>query len=203
MALEVAEAPGPMRDDRSWFDRPALGVARDLLGQRLVVDSPEGQVRGRIVETEAYLGPEDLAAHSARGLTSRNAVMFGPPGHLYVYLIYGIHHCLNVVCGPGGKPEAVLLRAAAIEAGEALARARRGPVPIPRLAAGPGNLAVAFGIDRTANGADLLTGSIRIADGPPPTSVASGPRIGVAYAGEWASRPYRFMAAGDPHISRR
>ncbi len=110
-------------------------------------ESAAGTVAGRIVETEAYAGPEDLAAHSSRGRTPRNAVMFGPPGHLYVYFIYGIHHCLNVVCGPGVKPEAVLIRAVAIDEGELLARARRRiptHVSATRLAAGPGNVAEAF-----------------------------------------------------------
>jgi DNA-3-methyladenine glycosylase len=202
-ALRVAETSGPKLTDRAWFDRPALTVAHDLLGKRLAVDGDDGRVAGRIVEVEAYLGPEDLAAHSARGRTARNAVMFGPPGHLYVYLIYGIHHCLNVVCGPGDKPEAVLLRAAAIEEGEDLARMRRGPVPPTRLAAGPGNLAAALGVDRASNGADLLAGPIRVLDGSLPQHVLSGPRVGVAYAGEWAARPYRFWIAGDPHLSRR
>jgi DNA-3-methyladenine glycosylase len=189
-------------DDRAWFDRSALLVARDLLGMRLVVESAAGLISGRIVETEAYLGPDDLAAHSARGRTERNAVMFGPPGHLYVYLIYGLHHCLNVVCGPGTKPEAVLLRAAAIEEGEVLVRARRSAVPTERLAAGPGNLALAYGVDRASNGADLLHGPIGITSGPPPQAVVARPRVGVAYAGGWAKRPYRFLIAGDPHRSR-
>ncbi len=108
--------------EAAWFDRPATSLALDLLGSRLVHDAPDGAVGGRIVEVEAYRGPEDLAAHSARGRTPRNAVMFGPPGHLYVYLIYGLHHCLNVVAGPGHKPEAVLIRALALDEGVELAR---------------------------------------------------------------------------------
>ena len=91
---------------RDWFDRPSLEVAPDLLGQRLVHETPEGRISGRIVEVEAYRGPEDLAAHSSRGRTARNATMWGEPGHLYVYLVYGLHLCINVVCGPGTKPEA-------------------------------------------------------------------------------------------------
>ncbi len=118
--------------DRAWFDRPAAELAPDLLGCVLVHQSGEGQVAGRVVEVEAYQGPEDLAAHSSRGRTQRNAVMFGPPGHLYVYLIYGLHHCANVVCGPADKPEAVLLRAAAIEPGP-----RPGPPPPRRRAGAP------------------------------------------------------------------
>jgi DNA-3-methyladenine glycosylase len=191
--------------DRTWFDRPAEAVARDLLGARLIHDAADGTVAGTIVEVEAYAGPADLAAHSARGLTPRNAVMFGPPGHLYVYFIYGMHHCINIVCGPGTKPEAVLLRAVAIDEGIELARRRRGvTVPARRLASGPGNVARAFGVDRGLNGIDLLDGPIRIAPSPrPDATLASGPRIGVDYAGEWAARPMRFWIRDDPHVSRR
>lgn len=190
--------------DRAWFDRPALAVARDLLGCRLVHEVADGRVGGRIVEVEAYAGPEDLAAHSSHGRTRRNAVMFGEPGHLYVYFIYGMHHCLNVVCGPAGKPEAVLVRAVAIDEGEELARTWRGAaVPERRLASGPGNVARAFGVDLQLNGADLLDGPVRIVPGRRPEHVAAGPRVGVAYAGPWARRPFRLMVSDDPHVSRR
>ena len=189
--------------DRSWFDRPAMDVAVDLLGCLLVHDSPAGRVAGRLVEVEAYQGPEDLAAHSARGRTPRNAVLFGPPGHLYVYLIYGLHHCANVVCGPGDKPEAVLLRAVAITHGLELAVARRGVVPPARLASGPGNLGAAFGLDRSLDGSDLVDGAVWLARGTPPRRVARRPRVGVAYAGAWAGRALRFLDPDDPHVSRR
>jgi DNA-3-methyladenine glycosylase len=189
--------------ERAWFDRPSPQVAQDLLGMRLVHSTPDGLTAARIVEVEAYQGPEDLAAHSSHGRTARNAVMFGPPGHIYVYFVYGMHHCMNVVCGPGEKPEAVLIRAAAIEEGLELAQARRGSVPERRLAAGPGNLAKALGIDRTLNGADLLRGPLRLAWGEAPGEVVSRPRIGVDYAGAWAARPLRFLVRDDPHISRR
>ena len=199
-----APTDAPAGVDRAWFDRPAIELAPDLLGARLVHDAPDGTVGGRIVEVEAYRGPEDLAAHSARGRTRRNAVMFGPPGHLYVYLIYGLHHCLNVVAGPGHKPEAVLIRALAIDEGVELARARRGDrPPETRLASGPGNVGQALGVDRSLNGADLLTGPVLVEQrvGPMPP-ILSGPRIGVAYAGPWAARPMRFWIADDPHVSR-
>ena len=188
--------------DRAWFDRSALELAPELLGMLLSHDAPDGRVAGEIVEVEAYLGPEDLAAHSARGRTARNAVMFGPPGHLYVYLVYGIHHCINVVCGPGSKPEAVLIRAAALSEGLEAARARRGPVPDERLAAGPGNLALAFGIGRSLDGADLVNGPVRIGPRVAEPPVAARPRIGVGYAREWAGRPLRFVVPGDLHLSR-
>jgi DNA-3-methyladenine glycosylase len=189
----------------AWFDRPADVLARDLLGGRLVHEGPDGAVGGRIVEVEAYRGPEDLAAHSSRGRTPRNAVMFGPPGRLYVYLIYGLHHCLNVVAGPGDKPEAVLVRALALDEGVKRARGRRGAnVPERRLASGPGNVGQALGVDRRLNGADLLNGPVRVEPriGPPPP-VSRGPRVGVAYAGAWAARPLRFWITDDPHVSRR
>ena len=191
--------------ERGWFDRPSVELAPDLLGCRLWHESADGIVGGRIVEVEAYRGPEDLAAHSARGLTPRNAVMFGTPGHLYVYLIYGLHHCMNVVAGPGDKPEAVLVRALALDDGLDLARARRGPrVPDERLASGPGNVGQALGVDRRLNGLDLVLGAVRVEPrtGPAPR-ISLGPRVGVAYAGAWAARPLRFWITDDPHVSRR
>ena len=209
--MTVAASPAAARlqtaiTDRAWFDRPALEVAPDLLGARLVHASPTGVVAGRIVEVEAYAGPEDRAAHSSRGRTPRNAVMFGPPGHLYVYFVYGMHHCINVVCGPGSKPEAVLIRAVAIDEGTDLARARRGwskiGAPLP-LAAGPGNVAAAFGIDRSLNGADLTTGPVWVTLGEAPPRIVARPRVGVAYAGDWAALPWRFLVADDRHVSRR
>ena len=195
----------PARLDRSWFDRPAAALALDLLGARLVHASPDGVVGGRIVEVEAYEGPEDLAAHSSRGRTARNATMFGPPGHAYVYLVYGLHHCMNIVSGPGTKPEAVLIRALEIDEGHELARARRGPAaPTLRLASGPGNVGQALGIDRRLDGSDLLAGPIRLQPrtGPMP-QVRSGPRVGVDYAGPWAVHPLRHWIVDDPHVSRR
>jgi DNA-3-methyladenine glycosylase len=191
--------------ERAWFDRPAEELAGDLLGARLIHHAPDGAVGGRIVEVEAYRGPEDLAAHSSRGRTARNEVMFGPPGHLYVYLIYGLHHCLNVVAGPGDKPEAVLIRALELDQGLGLARARRGEgVPDHRLAAGPGNVGRALGVDRRLNGTDLLDGPIRVEPRPGlPPAMHRGPRIGVDYAGAWAAQPLRFWIADDRHVSRR
>ncbi|CAN5289521.1 DNA-3-methyladenine glycosylase [soil metagenome] len=171
----------------------------------MVHAATDGVVGGRIVEVEAYAGPEDLAAHSARGQTARNAVMFGSPGYLYVYLIYGLHHCMNVVTGPGDKPEAVLIRALEIDDGLEVARGRRGPKSSDvRLASGPGNVGRALAVDRTLNGSDLCAGPIWIEPrgGTSPT-VSSGPRVGVDYAGPWAARPMRFWIADDPHVSRR
>lgn len=189
--------------NRAWFDRPSLEVAPDLLGKRLVHDTIDGRIAGRIVEVEAYCGPEDLAAHSSHGRTARNATMWGEPGHMYVYLVYGLHLCINIVCGPGTKPEAVLIRGCAIEEGEALARRVRGSVPFERLAAGPGNVGAAFGITRALDGGDLMNGPVHIEAGEPPSAFVTRPRVGVGYAGEWAMRPYRFLVPNDPHVSRR
>ena len=206
MTSVAVAAPGaaPLRLDRAWFDRPAAILAIELLGARIIHASRDGVVGGRIVEVEAYQGPEDLAAHSSRGRTARNATMFGPPGHCYVYLVYGLHHCLNVVSGPGSKPEAVLIRAVEIDEGRELARARRGPrAPEDRLASGPGNVGQAFGVDRQLDGADLLAGPIHIEPRSAPLpSIRSGQRIGVDYAGPWAARPLRHWIADDAHVSR-
>jgi len=195
-------APTRYVDDRAWFDRSAVELAPDLLGMLLVHDMPAGRIVGRIVEVEAYLGPEDLAAHSSRGRTPRNAVMFGPPGHAYVYLVYGLHHCLNVVAGPGSKPEAVLLRAAQIVEGLDIAQQLRPNAARIRLAAGPGNLGTAFGVDRRLDGADLLAGPLRLGFGESSGEIERRPRIGVDYARSWAAEPLRFLIRDDPHRSR-
>lgn len=200
-----APAGAPTALDRSWFDRPALAIAHDLLGMRLIHRGDDGTVGGRIVEVEAYAGPEDLAAHSAGGRrTPRTEVMFGPPGHLYVYLVYGLHHCVNVVAGPGTKPEAVLIRSLALDEGLDLARARRGGrADDVRLASGPGNVGAAMGVDRRLSGTDLLEGPVRLEPSRPIGSVRAGPRVGVGYAGAWADEPMRLWIDRDPHVSRR
>ena len=148
---------------------------------------------GRIVETEAYLGPHDLAAHSARGLTPRTRVMFGPPGHAYVYLIYGMYSCMNVVTQAEGTASAVLLRA--LEPVENLEGRTQGP----------GLLCRAMGIDRKLTGHDLTSTDFYIADDgiPVTAAIVKRPRIGVDYAGHWAKRLLRFYLRGNPYISRR
>ena len=177
--------------EREFYLQRTLSVARALIGMHLVHRVGSGSRRGRIVETEAYLGPQDRAAHSSRGRTPRTEVMFGPPGHAYVYLIYGMWHCLNVVTGPPGVPHAVLLRA--LEPLEGLT-AR---------ASGPGLLCRALGIDRLANGLDLCGSQLWIEPPPLPRSVriARSARIGVEYAGEWAARPWRFFDRDSPFVS--
>jgi DNA-3-methyladenine glycosylase len=177
---------------RSFFVQSTLRIARDLIGMHLVHRTPQGVQRGRIVETEAYQGPQDLAAHSARGRTARTEVMFGPPGHAYVYFIYGMWNCLNVVTARAGRPHAVLLRA--LE-----------PISDPAARTwGPGLLCQALHIGRELNGADLL-GSRLWLEHPPararPARVSRATRIGVDYAGEWASRPWRFFDADSAYVS--
>jgi DNA-3-methyladenine glycosylase len=179
------------RLSRDFYAQDTLEVARALIGMRLV-HCIDGETRsGRIVETEAYQGPEDLAAHSARGLTARNAIMFGAPGHAYVYLIYGMWHCMNVVTREAGVPHAVLIRA--VEPIENLNLSTHGP----------GLLCRAFGIDRNLNGADLLGKHLWIENDESPTrpELVCTPRIGVDYAGEWAQRLWRFHDAKSVHVS--
>src|SRR5438876_7585926 len=191
----------------SFYDRDTILVARELLGKYLVHVSGGVERIGRIVEVEAYLGPHDLAAHSSKGLTARTKVMFGPPGHAYVYFIYGMYFCMNVVCQPAGVPEAVLLRALEPLEGIELMRRRRGVPDGPewRLCRGPGVLCRALGITRAENGADLVRGPLRILDAPPvpAAQVARTARIGVAYAGADAARPWRFVVRGSPAVSGR
>lgn len=180
---------------RDFYARDTLVVARELLGMHLVHKDGRTVRVGRIVETEAYMGPEDLAAHSARGRrTARTEVMFGPPGHAYVYLIYGFWNCLNVVCASVGVPHAVLLR---------------GLEPVQNLPGstwGPGLLCRAMDIDRSYSGVDLC-GSKLWLERPPGAEravrIGASPRIGVDYAGDWARRPWRFFDEESPYVSTR
>ncbi len=183
---------------RSFYDRDTILVAHELLGMHLVHVVAGVERVGRIVEVEAYLGPHDLAAHSARGLTKRTRVMFGPPGHAYVYLIYGMHWCVNVVTQAEGVASAVLLRA--VE-----------PVKnVEGRTQGPALLCKAMGIDGRLNGHDLLSDGffIRRAGGSRPVEergpirIVKRPRIGVDYAGHWARRLLRFYIRGNPFVSK-
>jgi DNA-3-methyladenine glycosylase len=191
---------------RRFYLQPTLGVARALLGKILVHDGPDGLTAGRIVEVEAYRGPRDRAAHSRGGHRSaRNEVMYGPPGHAYVYFIYGMHHCVNVVTQRRDVPEAVLIRALEPVAGLDLMRRRRGlqSAPAWRLCRGPGALCTALGIARRDNGADLVRGALRIVSGTavPGRDVRRTPRIGVAYAGPHAALRWRFLVTGSLAVS--
>lgn len=198
--------------DRAFFLRPTIRVARALLGMILEHRTPSGITAGRIVEVEAYCGPRDRAAHSAGGRrTPRNAPMWGPPGYAYVYFVYGMHWCMNVVTRPPGIPHAVLVRALEPLTGLELMRERRTtaapgaarPLPDWALCRGPGALCRAMGIDGACNGLDLLDGPLRLLPGSavPPSHIARSPRIGVAYAGRDAARPWRFAVRGSPAVS--
>jgi DNA-3-methyladenine glycosylase len=178
---------------RSFYDRDTTVVARELLGKQLVHVVAGVERVGRIVETEAYLGPHDLAAHSARGLTERTRVMFGPPGHAYVYLVYGMHWCMNVVTEGQGHASAVLLRA--LEPVRNLEGRSQGPALLCR----------AMGIDGRLTGHDLLSGDLHVADprDDAAITIVKRPRIGVDYAGHWARRLLRFYIRGNPFVSKK
>ena len=200
---DVDAVPAPTVIDRAELATDVLVAAVRLLGCTIEADTPEGTVAARLVEVEAYRGADDPAAHSFRGRTARNAVMFGPAGHLYVYFVYGMHYCANVTCLTDGEPGAVLLRAGEVTSDLATAFARR---PTARraadLARGPARLASLLGLDRAQNGVDVTdpASPVRVLAGPPadPDQVRSGPRVGVAAAHE---RPWRFWIAGSPAVS--
>ncbi len=171
---------------RAFYERPTLTVARDLIGKYLVRSVDGSLLAGRIVEVEAYVGPEDRASHASRGRTPRTDVMFGPAGIAYVYLIYGMHHCFNVVTERDGYPAAILLRAVELEGGD--------------LIDGPGRLCRRLDISRSHNRHDLVAGErLWLEDRGERISARSvlrAPRIGVDYAGEWAKKPWRFRLKG-------
>jgi DNA-3-methyladenine glycosylase len=184
-------------------------VAPQLLGAVLTHEGRDGPVSVRITEVEAYLGPHDSlhpdpGSHTFRGATARNAVMFGPAGHLYVYFTYGMHHCANIVCGPEGVASAVLLRAGEIVTGESLALTRRPTSKSSKdLASGPARLATALGITTADSGRDALLAPFRLElPAAPAVDVMSGPRVGVSGAGGTDDYPWRFWLSGDPTVSR-
>jgi DNA-3-methyladenine glycosylase len=194
-------APAPL--PRDFFDRPVLEVARSLLGCVVERETADGVVDVRLTEVEAYAGAIDPGSHAYRGRTARNATMFGPPGHAYVYLTYGMHFCVNLVCAPAGTAEAVLLRAGEVVAGLELARGRRPGARDRDLARGPARLTRALAVDRELDGADVTAAGspLRVlAGGPmPDATVLTGPRVGVAGGG--APTPWRFSIAGDRTVS--
>jgi DNA-3-methyladenine glycosylase len=183
---------------RRFYARDTVAVARGLLGKILV----HGETSGKIVETEAYLGGADLAAHSARGITDRTRVIFGPPGHAYVYFIYGMYECLNLIAEPDGTPGGVLIRALEPVAGiEIMQRRRPGAHTLRDLTSGPGRLTLALGITRAQNGVDVTRGSLTVrtaADGGN-FEIEVTPRIGIRHCADW---PLRFAIKGNPFVSR-
>lgn len=189
MVTSWMRAPLP----RDFYDRDTAEVARDLLGCLLVREREGRLFVGRIVETEAYVGPHDLACHASRGITPRTKVLYGPPGHAYVYFVYGMHFLLNVVTEREGHGSAVLFRG--LEPVEGFARGARTD--------GPARLTRVLGIDKELNRWDLTLGErLWIVSGPRVERIARGPRIGVDYAGAWAQAPLRFWEEGNPWVSR-
>ncbi|MCC6667894.1 MAG: DNA-3-methyladenine glycosylase [Polyangiaceae bacterium] len=189
---------------RQFYGQPVLEVARASVGKLLVHHRRGRTLVGRIVETEAYRGPEDLAAHSAGGRrTPRNEAMWGPPGHAYVFFVYGMHWHLNLVAGLDGEPHAVLIRGVEPLLGvELMARRRKMTADRRELTNGPGKLCVAFGIDRRHDGVDLTgSGGLYLADAPA-TRVVTARRVGIDYAGAWAKRRWRFLEPGNRYVSR-
>lgn len=190
---------------REFFDRPVLEVAPDLLGRILVRTTPDGPIALRLTEVEAYDGQNDPGSHAYRGRTARNDVMFGPPGHVYVYFTYGMWHCMNLVCGPDGRASAVLLRAGEIVEGAELARKRRLSARNDKeLAKGPARLATALDVARSLDGTDACAVGdtpLRVLAGTPiaPDQVLNGPRTGVS--GDGGVHPWRFWVANDPTVS--
>jgi len=190
--------------DRSFYERPTLHVASDLIGKILVRRLNGRNLAGRIVETEAYVGPLDLACHASRGKTARTSIMFGPPGVSYVYMIYGVYFCLNAVTEADGFPAAVLIRAMEpLDNIPTMRALRENPEKDTALASGPGKLCRAMSIDKNLNAADLSGRVLWIEDRKIETGrIETSPRIGVDYAGEYKDRPWRFFERDNPHVSR-
>jgi len=211
MAASVDGTVATARFARSFFRRDAAALARHLIGQRLVrCDEATGErLAGLIVETEAYLGERDKAAHTYGGRrTQRNETMWGEAGHAYVYFTYGMHYCMNVVAQGAGVPEAVLIRALAPTAGLSVMRPRRSAAKRDTdLCSGPAKLCQALGVNRAFDGEDLVTSDRLWLERVRRQAVARrrltiGPRIGIGYAGEWASEPLRFALSESGHTSR-
>jgi DNA-3-methyladenine glycosylase len=221
MTTASLTSPAHRRLGRTFFSAPTLTVARALLGKRLVRIAGGRRTVGVIVETEAYIGEDDLACHAAAGRTTRNAVMYGAPGHAYVYFVYGMHHCLNIVTESPGHPAAVLIRALVPAEGIGLIAERRGlaerlrtelqrpagagkgPGPALRsLLNGPGKLCAGLAIDRELNGESLLGSRLFLEQGRLRGRIHATPRIGVDYAGDWREKPWRFLI-DSPWVSAR
>jgi DNA-3-methyladenine glycosylase len=193
-----------LRLSRAFYERPTVEVARQLLGKYLVRIDAAGVRAGMILETEAYVGPDDKASHASRGRTPRTALMFGPAGFAYVYLIYGMHHCLNIVTERENYPAAVLIRAVEPSEGLELMQKQRSTLDVRRLTNGPGKLCQAFGIDRRLNGLDMCGEALFIeARGTNLVDIVVTARVGVDYAGPWKDKPWRFYIAGHPGVSIR
>jgi len=189
---------------RSFYSRSTLQVASDLLGKVLVRSFDGRRLAGTIVETEAYVGPHDLACHASKGHTPRTSIMFGPAGYAYVYMIYGFYFCLNVVTERKGYPAAVLIRGVEpLENLDFMRQLRNNPERDTNIASGPGKLCMAMSIDKRLNGEDLLGQALWIEDRKlDPGPILTSPRVGVDYAGEYKDKPWRFYFANNPHVSK-
>lgn len=192
-----------MKLDRSFYERPTLEVASDLIGKVLVRRFKGRNLAGKIVETEAYVGPHDLACHASKGRTPRTSVMFGPPGVAYVYMIYGFYFCLNAVTEAEGYPAAVLIRAVEpLDHIPAMRKLRGNPVRDIQISSGPGKLCMAMSIDKRLNAAELTGDMMWVEDRKlDVAAIETSPRIGVDYAGEYKNKPWRFYERGNPHVS--
>lgn len=188
---------------RSFYERDTLTVARELLGQIIVRETPEGVVRGMIVETEAYLGEKDDAAHSYKGKSARVRVQYGPAGCAYIFMIYGMYYCLNITSGPPGVPEVVLIRALEPVSGLELMHRRRGTAKVLNLCSGPGKLCRALDIGAPLYGADLCApGALYLETGSVPEQTEASKRIGIDYAVLTRDMPWRFTVAGNKYVSK-
>jgi DNA-3-methyladenine glycosylase len=206
LGLKGCDLATMTRLSRDFFARDTLAVARELLGQRLVRVLDGARLSGRIVEVEAYVGEEDQACHARCGRTERNAPMYGPPGHAYVYFVYGMHHCLNVVTGREGYPAAILIRALEPLEGIEGMRARRGGRPDRQLTSGPARLCQALEVDRQFDGADLCAPDALLfleRDAAiPANAVAASPRVGVRGNEVAITIPWRFYIRDNRYVSR-
>ena len=193
-----------MKLDRSFYERPTLKVASDLIGKVLVRRLKGRNLAGKIIETEAYIGPSDLACHASKGRTPRTSVMFGPPGVAYVYMIYGSYFCLNAVTEAEGYPAAVLIRAVEpLENVHVMRTLRYNPDRDTNIASGPGKLCKAMSIDKSLNEVDLAGKILWIEDRKLEVgAIETSPRVGVDYAGEYKDKLWRFYERGNPHVSR-
>src|SRR5687767_13824398 len=194
----------PTKLSHLFYSRSTLEVASDLLGKVLVRRLEGRKLTGKIVETEAYVGPHDLACHASKGHTPRTSIMFGAPGYAYVYMIYGFYFCLNVVTERKGYPAAVLIRALEpLENLELMRQMRKNPRHDTDVASGPGKLCMAMSIDKRLNGEDFLGQRLWIEDRKLDSDpILSSPRVGIEYAGEYKDKPWRFYVANNPHVSR-
>jgi len=191
--------------ERSFYDRGTLDIAKALLGKYIIHNTTDGRTSGKIVEVEAYIGSKDAASHAYNDkYTSRTKVMFGQGGHVYVYLIYGIYYCLNIVTNKEGYPEAVLIRAIEPIDGIDLMKKRRGTDKFLNLCSGPGKLCIAMGISKVQNGIDLCGENLYLLSGETisPECIISTPRINIDYAKEARNYPWRFIIKDNPFVSK-